>query len=137
MQEQVETRNKKMELSLESPQEEPGLPTPECSPRRPVSDVRPSDYKRMKWRCWKDEVCGHCRRSLCRVASTLLGRSHSLLEGGLASTTDGQVRSGLSKLSGRDACCTVASISAGLGRGYMWVPVCLLHYFLCLRCFII
>ena len=65
------------------------------------------------------------------------GPTPPVLEGGLASTADGQVRSGLSKLSGRAACCTVASISAGLGRGYMWVPVCLLHYFLCLRCFII
>ena len=49
MQAQVETRNEKTESPLESPQEEPGLPTPECSPRRPVSDVRPPDYKRMKW----------------------------------------------------------------------------------------
>ena len=65
------------------------------------------------------------------------GPTPPVLERGLASTADGQARSGLSKLSGRDAGCTVASISARLGMGDMWVPVCLLHYFPCLRCFII
>ena len=48
------------------------------------------------------------------------GPSPPVLEGGLASTADGQAPAGLSKLSGRDAGCTVASISAGLERGYTW-----------------
>lgn len=69
------------------------------------------------------------------------GPSPPVLEGGLASTADGQapgralkaLRQGCWLHSGVHLCWT----GEGLHVGKRWAPMCLLHYFLCLRCFII